>query len=443
VLEWDANGNLVRKGDFRFAYDFRNRLTEVQDLASTVLASYSYDTFNRRVGKTFPGGPSEVTAWSTWQSVEEQRNGQLYQRRIFGRSLDEIVALETDLDGDGSLESSYQPLNDQTGNLVVLSGSGGERVGDAYYSPYGSEQWLRADLTPTSVVQVGVENGALWIEFSEEVSAQRLEDGLDSGDIHLTVVEAPGGGALSSGGSGGLSNVTAASTLPLVSAERPVEQGRQARRRLVLSPDTEPAAGTPVALQLASQAMADLFLNEPASDFALSFSWPDTSAGSPAVLHDTAPPKVEEVVVHEGHLEIEFSERPDVATTGAIQVDGQPLTWNLEPDGYTLRATSPLPAGSSSLTISPSLQDLAGTALPETFTADLTGFTTETVVYEGPHPDRVAPQALGNLFGYHGRPVDPETGLIYFRNRYYDPELGRFITADPLGVRGRASTSLR
>ena len=36
-------------------------------------------------------------------------------------------------------------------------------------------------------------------------------------------------------------------------------------------------------------------------------------------------------------------------------------------------------------------------------------------------------------FGYQGLPRDPETGLIYFRNRYYDPELGRFISADPKG----------
>ncbi|MDA8021347.1 MAG: RHS repeat-associated core domain-containing protein, partial [Thermoanaerobaculia bacterium] len=32
-----------------------------------------------------------------------------------------------------------------------------------------------------------------------------------------------------------------------------------------------------------------------------------------------------------------------------------------------------------------------------------------------------------------GRPVDTETGLMYFRNRYYDPEAGIFVTADPLG----------
>src|SRR5690606_17051714 len=32
-----------------------------------------------------------------------------------------------------------------------------------------------------------------------------------------------------------------------------------------------------------------------------------------------------------------------------------------------------------------------------------------------------------------GLPKDPETGFVYARNRYYDPEMGRFVSADPLG----------
>ena len=35
-------------------------------------------------------------------------------------------------------------------------------------------------------------------------------------------------------------------------------------------------------------------------------------------------------------------------------------------------------------------------------------------------------------FGYTGEYHDAETGLIYLRNRYYDPETGRFISEDPI-----------
>jgi len=35
-------------------------------------------------------------------------------------------------------------------------------------------------------------------------------------------------------------------------------------------------------------------------------------------------------------------------------------------------------------------------------------------------------------YGFTGRRIDTETGLMYFRARYYSPELGRFISRDPL-----------
>ena len=46
----------------------------------------------------------------------------------------------------------------------------------------------------------------------------------------------------------------------------------------------------------------------------------------------------------------------------------------------------------------------------------------------------VLPQsAVGNPYGFTGREVDPESGLYYFRRRYYDPRTGRFLSEDPLG----------
>ena len=43
---------------------------------------------------------------------------------------------------------------------------------------------------------------------------------------------------------------------------------------------------------------------------------------------------------------------------------------------------------------------------------------------------------LANSFRYTGREWDHETGLYYYRARYYDPKVGRFVSEDPLGLGG-------
>jgi RHS repeat-associated protein len=39
-------------------------------------------------------------------------------------------------------------------------------------------------------------------------------------------------------------------------------------------------------------------------------------------------------------------------------------------------------------------------------------------------------------YSYTGRERDPDTGLMYYRARWYDPETGRFISEDPIGLAG-------
>jgi RHS repeat-associated protein len=58
-----------------------------------------------------------------------------------------------------------------------------------------------------------------------------------------------------------------------------------------------------------------------------------------------------------------------------------------------------------------------GRALPE-----LLGNTTVT-------------SSISNPFQYTGREWDSETGLYYYRARYYEPAVGRFISEDPTGNR--------
>ncbi len=39
-------------------------------------------------------------------------------------------------------------------------------------------------------------------------------------------------------------------------------------------------------------------------------------------------------------------------------------------------------------------------------------------------------------YTYTGREYDEESGLYYYRARYYDPKIGRFISEDPIGLEG-------
>ena len=47
-------------------------------------------------------------------------------------------------------------------------------------------------------------------------------------------------------------------------------------------------------------------------------------------------------------------------------------------------------------------------------------------VYDGTG-NALGGSAYGVVYGFQGRRHDAETGLMYFRNRYYDPHLGRFF----------------
>ena len=52
---YDTNGNLTNDGNLTFAYDFANRMVEIRDNEdNSLIASYSYDAFNRRISKNRP-----------------------------------------------------------------------------------------------------------------------------------------------------------------------------------------------------------------------------------------------------------------------------------------------------------------------------------------------------------------------------------------------------
>ncbi len=44
--------------------------------------------------------------------------------------------------------------------------------------------------------------------------------------------------------------------------------------------------------------------------------------------------------------------------------------------------------------------------------------------------------SVDSPYGFTGRRLDPDSGLMYYRARYYDPETGRFVSSDPIGYEG-------
>jgi YD repeat-containing protein len=108
ALTWDRNGNLIQKGNLRFAYDFRNRLTDVADGSNNPIAHYDYDAWNRRIAKTI-AGDVKTTTWQGWHPIEDYDGSRLLQRRTYGDSLDDIVYLESDVDGTGTVAAKSWP----------------------------------------------------------------------------------------------------------------------------------------------------------------------------------------------------------------------------------------------------------------------------------------------------------------------------------------------
>jgi len=69
-------------------------------------------------------------------------------------------------------------------------------------------------------------------------------------------------------------------------------------------------------------------------------------------------------------------------------------------------------------------------ALVERYDYDV--FGTPTVTYAAGTAVDPRVSSLGQPYSFQGRERDAETGLFYFRARYYSAELGRFISQDPL-----------
>ncbi len=402
-LTWDPNGNLTDKGDLHFEYDYRNRLSRVTRSGQEV-ATYGYDAFNRRVEKSVDGS-TQLTSWSGWQALEKSENGQPTERRIYGNGIDELVQLEK---VEAGVSLTYAPVYDAKGNLALLTDANGKIVERANTSTYGQTTWS-ADSTAPTITQLRLRSGTLELRTSEEVRLAALLSALTSGKA--TLVE------------------TGTNHLIQVLATQPPGI---TRTRLALTPSTAISPGTELRLRMEPEAIEDLFGHSLDEPFEQTLTWQSTAD---TVLADTAAPEISHVLLRGASLEVGFSEPLDAAgVAAAILVDGQAQTWTAGSDGEVWTAAN-VPDGDHTLTIGASPLDLSGKPLAEEFEKPfrIEASHPDQIVYRRPDSSELPTSATGAVLTFQGLELDPETGLLYVRNRYFDPELGRFITADPLG----------
>jgi RHS repeat-associated protein len=134
----DKNGSETDNGTLTFQCDYKNRLRKVSRKSDgMLLATYAYDTSNRRISKTVTnsGALNGVTRYysSGGQELEERdgTNG-LMQQYVYGRYIDEPLVLDRNLNGDSTAngtgdqrlfyqanrQHSISALTDTTGNVV-------------------------------------------------------------------------------------------------------------------------------------------------------------------------------------------------------------------------------------------------------------------------------------------------------------------------------------
>jgi RHS repeat-associated protein len=129
---------------------------------------------------------------------------------------------------------------------------------------------------------------------------------------------------------------------------------------------------------------------------------------------------------------------PSAGVSTNFVYDGQEVIKDLNSDGSTVDYLNG-PGIDNKLRLTDSRLNTG----PLYFAQDQLGSTTALTNSNGGTVAQVAYDAFGNSSGtsltrydYTGRERDPDTGLLYYRARWYDPQVGRFISEDPIGLAG-------
>ncbi len=128
---YDNNGNLTNDGTYLYYYDCENRLTEVNDINDSPVASYKYDYLGRRVKKTIHETQATIHyCYDGDQVIAEYEGGSLKRKFIYGPGIDEPICMTS------SGVTHYYHF-DGLGSVVAISDTAADIVERYSYDVFG------------------------------------------------------------------------------------------------------------------------------------------------------------------------------------------------------------------------------------------------------------------------------------------------------------------
>jgi RHS repeat-associated protein len=401
-LRYDRNGNLLQFKD-RYIYDWKNQLVRVEKENGEVV-EFKYDVLGRRIEKKLiASNHTETTRYyyDGWRVIEERDQIERVKTRYtYGNWIDEVIEIEKDRDNDGIFET-YYPLQNTIGSVIGLVGKDGEIVERISYSPYGKPTFIY-DKIPPEVDSVRVEEGKIVVRFSEAVRRETAE----------RAIKIRKGTNIVSG------------TLSFEDEDK-----------LVRFTPSAPLQNEELMISITTE-LEDLSGNNLKNEFSQSFTY----TGTDSVIYDRVPPEIQSIRLISNSFYIELSEEIEQSSvqdsielkTSSGTISGE---MNLD-NSKTIKFTPSISLSRNSqytITVKGTVKDLSGKPLSESLTKEFTYQGSDLLIFQKPDPNQRKESSVGNTTLFQGREYDPETGLYYFRARYYHPELGRFLQTDPKG----------
>lgn len=399
-LTYDNNGNLTHF-NHDYVYNWKNQLVKVIT-GTGVNVEYKYDALGRRREKVVRDPNSEsVTRYihDGYQVIEERDdNDHVQYRYTYGNGIDERLEMEKNIDGTFK---RFFLLHDSIGNVIGLTNDRGHLIERYNYTPFGEVTYFNSENAP-EVDSVRIEDGKIKIRFNRPVILDNLYINLI---IKATQEQISG-------------------SKSILNMDRDIE----------FNPPQIPQDET---LTIKIDAMDDLSgsPDQPIQLLSKDFVYQGEAL---LLIHDHGPPMVERILYEDNALHIDFNEEIDPASvTDSVEIEygSNIINGSIEVTGDNQVKFTPDENLSDNQDYEVRVKDIKDTAgkAVAIFTWDFELNQQKELLFSYSILAKNNHSIVGNNSLMHGRIYEPEIGLYYYRNRYYHPELGRFLQQDPNG----------